>query len=290
MAKKDIIKIRDQWLDLGQLGLPNDVLSEVDQVVSPSPIHISLEVVLPKGKEAPDFDFKKNAEIKKLRTFIESKCVDAIKLVMEAYQKDKSGDEEGFKDADSAIKKINGLVKKTLEEFRVALRTAVAKSMGGSTKADDLMTVGSVTFKEFSLLPGAFEGEEEFDSPLLDLSKALKKKKWQYCGVAWNSGECFISIKAKKEFKSSELKELRELLSKGNQTLSGRFRAYSETNVTFQFPEGKRPYLFMLREAMRKQTGKAVNVEKPIGNMDDEQSQSKEKKKSKKNSEESSDE
>ncbi len=88
-----------------------------------------------------------------------------MRLVLDAHHEDEDGDEEKFKAAESAIKKINGLVKKSIGDFRVLLRTAIAKIIGGSVSADDLMTIGSMAFKEFSLVPGAFQGEDSFDSP-----------------------------------------------------------------------------------------------------------------------------
>lgn len=270
MAKNDVIQIRDQWLDFDKLDIS---LAEVEQVVMPSPIRISLEVVLPKGKEAPDFNFAKNAEIKKFRALVESKCVDAFKLIVESHTRDEDGDGDSFKDAESAIKKLNSFVKKSTSEFRVLLRTAVAKTLGDGTKADELMTVGSTSFKEFSLVPGAFEGEESFDSPLLDLSKALKRKKWQPCGVAWiSSGPCLVSIRAKKEFKTSELKELKDLLPNGSKkSVVGRVRAKSELFLFFEFPEGDRPRKKILKNGLEKQLGKkGMKIADPIGIMEKE--------------------
>ena len=276
MAKNEVIRIRDQWLDFDKLDIS---LGDVEQVVTPSPMQISLQVVLPKGKEAPDFDFAKNAEIKKFRALVESKCVDAFKLIVDSHKRDKDGDEDGFKNAESTIKKLNEFVKKSKSDFRVLLRTTVAKSFGDGTKADELMTIGLVSFKEFSLVPGAFEGEETFDSPLLDLSKALKRKKWQPCGVAWiSSGPCFVSIRAKKEFKKSELKELKDMLPNGSKKSAvGRVRAKSEMFLFFEFPEGDRPRKKILKNGLESQLGKkGMKIADPIGIMENEGKKEKE--------------
>ncbi len=261
MSKESTIRIRDQWLAFEDLELPSGFTTfDLEELVTPSPIRISLEVILPKGCPEPKFDFNKNADVKKFRTFLETKCSDAMRLVLDAHHEDEDGDEEKFKAAESAIKKINGLVKKSIGDFRVLLRTAIAKIIGGSVSADDLMTIGSMAFKEFSLVPGAFQGEDSFDSPLLDLSKGLKRKKWQYIGIAWKSADCVVSIKPKKEFTSSELKELRDLLPSGAKAIGGRIKAFSETDIIIELTEGKHPKLLRLKEALHNQTNKTVQI------------------------------
>ncbi len=289
MAKNNTIQIEDQWLEL---DTPEISKLKVDELVLPSPIRISLEVILPQGKEPPNFNFKKDADVKKFRGLLESRCVDAFKLVVEARKKDQDGDDDGFKEAESALKKLNAFVKKATSDFRVLLRRAVAKAMGDGTKADDLMTIGSMSFKEFEFVPGIFEGEESFDSPLLDISKAVKRKKWQPCAVAWlATGPCFVSIRAKKEYKASELKELRDLIPGGSKkSVIGLVRAKSELYLFFKFPEGDRPRAKILKNGLESQLKKkGMKIDSPIGILEEEDRDvKKEKKKEKGSSEKSS--
>ena len=271
MAKKPqtTIEIRDQWLNLQKMTLPGGLKREqIEEAVETSPVNIALQVLLPSGTSMPErFIYSRNGEIKSFRKGVEEKIIDAFKLIVEARELDGKGDPKGAKQAKDTLKKINGYVKKAMSQYRVVLRTVIAKAIGGKTTADDLMTVGSSGFKEMEIRVGAFESdtEDEFDSPLLDLSKALKRKGEQHCGVAWKAKKCVLSVKLKKAFKATELKELRELISKDALMVAGRFRMVG-SKAHFEFPDDKKnPGPTKLRRAIKEQAQKAIGVLKPIG-------------------------
>ena len=161
MAKKGqtTVAVRDQWLNLQKMALPGGMSREViESTLHTQPANISLEVLLPSGTTKPDgFVYSRNGEIKKFRQEVEDKVVDAFKLIVEAREIDAKGDEKGLKQAKDTLKKLNKYVKKALSEYRVVLRTVIAKEIGGKTRADDLMTMGSCGFQEIEIRSGVFE-------------------------------------------------------------------------------------------------------------------------------------
>ncbi len=257
MAKKDNIRVDDEWIDLNSLALPPGVsVSEIEKLVLVKPIKVSLEVILPKGSEAPDFDYQKNAELKKFRTTLESKVSEALGKIAEEDQP-----AEGKKE----LEKINSYLEKAVKAFRVILRTAIAKEIGGGCKPDDLMTAGAINFQKIEFQFGVGDaGEEKF--PLLDLTKAFKRlKKVQQLGIAWKANKIVVSVRFRKPFKQAELKELRELLpegsSRGANMAAGEFFALAKGNVELNFAEGSgMPHELLLRKAFKKQSGQAVNT------------------------------
>ncbi len=255
MAPKDAIVIDDSWIDLQDMTLPADVsIAEIEEILEVNPIKVSLEVILPKGSSAKGFDYRKNADIKKFRTSLESKVAQALAEIAGEDQP-----EEGKK----ALDDINSYLEKAQKSFRVVLRTAVAKVIG--CKPDDLMTAGSIHFEKIEFKLGVGESTEK-QFPLLDLSKAFKRlKKDQQFGVAWKKRQMVVSVRLRKPFKEAELKELRSAMkgnaSRTNNLLAGEFFASAKTNIEINFEEGvKPPPARLLRKAFMQQTKKQVNI------------------------------
>ncbi len=257
MAIKNSITIDDKWIDLNELALPPGLtVAEVEKLFLIKPIKVSLEVILPKGVTVKGFDYAKNLELKKFRTNLESKVAKALGEIAEEDQPN-----EGKKVLDN----INSHLEKAVKAFRVILRTAVAKEIGGTCKPDDLMTAGSIIFEKIEFQFGVGDSSEE-KFPLLDLTKAFKRvKKDQQFGVAWKSNEIVVSVRYRKPFKQAELKELRELLpegySQGAHVLGGGFFAFAKGKVELRFNEkDKLPNEILFRRAFKEQTGQAVHT------------------------------
>ena len=257
MPKKDSITVDDKWIDLKELALPPGLtVGEVEKLLEVKPIKVSLEVMLPKGSSAKGFDYHKNVEIKKFRSNLESKVATALAEIAEEDQP-----EEGRK----ALDLINSYLEKAVKAFRVVLRTAIAKEIGGECKADDLMTAGSIHFEKIEFQFGTGDASEE-KFPLLDLTKAFKRlKKDQQFGVAWKANEIVVSVRFRKPFKQAELKELRDLLpddsSRGAKILAGEFLAFAKGKVEIRFDEKDTPpHEILLRKAFKQQLGQAVHT------------------------------
>lgn len=255
MAKKNSIEIEELWLDdLSKLGLPSGVsVAEVKAMLVIKPIKVSLEIVLPKEAASVDFDQKENRDVKKFRSAFDKKVSESFgEIVLE--------DEP--KDAKEILEKLNSYIKKAVKAYRVTLRTAIAEEIG--TKADDLMSVGSISFEEIEFRFGIVEDSKE--SELLDLTKAFKRtKKVQHFGIAWKGTQCVVGVKLRKEFKSAELKllanELPDGYAQGASKVAGEFVAFSKTNVEISFPDKtKPPSDWMVRAAFKDQTGRTVHV------------------------------
>ncbi len=52
---------------------------------------------------------------------------------------------------DKLLKALNGYMKRSFQQMRPLIREGVAKAIGGSAKAEDLQSVGSVDFKEYEI-------------------------------------------------------------------------------------------------------------------------------------------
>ena len=290
MAINNSITIDDKWIDLNELALPPGLtVGEVEKLLLIKPIKVSLEVILPKGVTAKGFDYSKNLELKKFRTNLEAKVAKALGEIAE---------EDQPKEGKKALDSINSHLEKAVKAFRVILRTAVAKEIGGTCKPDDLMTAGSILFEKLEFQFGVGDSSEE-KFPLLDLTKAFKRlKKDQQFGVAWKANKIVVSVRFRKPFKQAELKELRELLpegsSRGANMLGGEFFAFAKGKVEIRFDEkATTPHELLLRKAFKKQTGQAVHTtltaldpkekteKSPSKNSDAKKSKTESKKKSK---------
>lgn len=274
MAKSESLEVKEKWLDPKSLPYSGEVKAEsVQEVVTISTIKFSVEVVLPSGRSAEGFDAAKAPALVRFRDRLKKNVGDSLSAIVRFRNEDRDGDEEAFKKAGTELKRINGLIEEAFGNFRAVLREAVAEfvSKGGSKiKADDLMTIGSNSFKELRIRPGVFENESTAPPEQLDISKALTRKKWQFCGIAWRSGVAVITIRFKKAFKDAELKELREAmpdgLSRGAHMIGGRIRAAAATKVEFEFPTSiKPPNRKILRKAFKEQTGTNVFIQKQYG-------------------------
>ena len=257
MAIKNSITIDDKWIELNELALPPGLtLAEVEKLFLIKPIKVSLEVILPKGVTLKGFDYAKNAEIKKFRANLEAKVAKDLGEI---------ADEDQPKEGKKVLDSLNSHIEKAVKAFRVILRTAVAKEIGGTCKPDDLMTAGSILFEKIEFQFGVGDSSEE-KFPLLDLTKAFKRvKKDQQFGVAWKSNEIVVSVRYRKPFKQAELKELRELLpegySQGAHVLGGEFFAFAKGKVELRFNEKDAPpNEIILRRAFKEQTGQAVHI------------------------------
>ena len=122
------------------------------------------------------------------------------------------------------------------------LRTVIAKAIGGDCKPDDLMTAGSIAFEKIEFQFGVSEPTEDA-SKMLDLTKALKRvNKDQHLGIAWKGKKIVVSVRLRKPFLLTDLKELRSQLPKNasrtNMLVVGEFVAFSKTKVAVNFKEG----------------------------------------------------
>ena len=284
MAKNESISIDDEWVNLNELSFPaGTTIAEIEKILVVKPIRVRLEVILPKGSAAPDFNYTKNLELKKFRATLESKAAEALGQIAEEDQP-----AEGKK----ALDRINSYLEKAGPAFRVLLRKVIASEIGGTCKPDDLMTAGSINFQKFEFQFGFGDSDEE-KFALLDLTKAFKRlKKVQQLGVAWKANKIVVSVRFRKVFKQAELKELRELLpegsSRGAHMSAGQFLALAKGNVELNFPENATiPHEILLRKAFKKQVGKAVNTK--VGTMEPEV-ESEEKKSKKKGEKKTKDE
>ncbi len=86
-------------------------------------------------------------------------------------------------------------------------------------------------FKEYEFKPGVFGAQSaDAEKELPDLSPAFKIRKWQQCGLIWKGTDAVLVVRRRKEFKATELKELRKHLPKnqsGASTLACQFLAES---------------------------------------------------------------
>jgi hypothetical protein len=275
MAKGETIELKEKWLDLNTLPYSNGISADsVREVVAWAPIKLTVEIGLPADKSAEGFDPQRNPALLRFRERWKKNVAESLSAIVRFRNDDRDGDDEAFKKADAELKRLNSLIEDSFGEFRQILREAVAEFVtgngGAKLKASDLMTVGSNSFRSLKILPGVFENQTSSPSELLDITKALNRKKWQYCGVAWKSGVAVLTIRMKKPFKEAEQKELRESMpegtNRGAHMISGRIRAWSATKVAFEFPEQpKLPKRKTLAFALKEQSGKAVVVEKPFG-------------------------
>lgn len=280
MADKDhTLEIKERWFDLSEMKFSGKVTaSEVMSIVAGRPVRIQLTVIVPaklvEGKP-PKFDIDKCAPVRRLWQSMVQQVVDTMSAVAEARRADSSGDADAYAEADKQLKALNGYMKKSFQQMRPLIREGVAKALGGSAKAEDLQTVGSVDFKEYEIKPGAFANEIEVEPQALDLTKAFKNRKWQECGLVWNGKDGVISVKRRKEFKATELKDLREHLPKnksvGASMLACRFMAESSSTVVLEIsPKDTPPAGRVVIRAIKKQSSRVVKVSYVIGQDDEE--------------------
>ncbi|XZE32865.1 hypothetical protein SH501x_003631 [Pirellulaceae bacterium SH501] len=274
MAKAESLEVKEKWIDPKSLPYSGEVnADQAQEVVTISTLKFSVGVVLPSGRSAEGFDATKAPSLVRFRDRLKKSVGDSLSAIVRFRNEDRDGDEEAFKKADSELKRINGIIEEALKDFRAVLREAVAEFIsksGSKVKASDLMTIGSDSFKALKIRPGVFENESAAPPELLDISKALTRKKWQFCGIAWRSGAAVLTIRLKKAFKDAELKDLRDALpdglSRGAHMIGGRIRAASATKVEFEFPTStKPPNRKILRKAFKEQTGAAVFIQKQYG-------------------------
>jgi len=186
---------------------------------------------------------------------------DGLNKVVEIHGGD---DAKGYTKASGILDKLNKFIKENLDDLRSNMRKAVAKKLGISPK--ELLTIGTTRFKEMKIEPGVFADEVNLDDKSsADVSAALTKKGWQYCGVACSTKTAIVGIDNKKKFNETELKELKEILDKKSASLAaGRVKADSQTNVAFEFLEKDKSTLpagiqKTLRLALNIQTGKKMS-------------------------------
>lgn len=258
MAKKDSITIDDTWIDLTELALPAGLTAgEVEKLLEIKPIKVSLEVILPKGATTKGFDYEKNADVKKFKSSLESKVGASLAEIV---------GEDTPEDGQKALDGLNSYLEKATKAFRVMLRTVIAKAIGGDCKPDDLMTAGSIAFEKIEFQFGVSEPNEDA-SKMLDLTKALKRvNKDQHLGIAWKGKKIVVSVRLRKPFLLTDLKELRSQLPKNasrtNMLVVGEFVAFSKTKVAVNFKEGTKniPKAALFRHAFKKQTNSPVVV------------------------------
>lgn len=302
MARKEkqkdaVIELKDRWLDLGALQYPKDVsASDVEAILIWKVVRINLAVSVPSellvGDKAPDFKLDEWGTVKTLKKQVEAKVGESMRVIVEAHQKDEKGDTDAFGEAEKSLKTLNDFLKKSFQELRLVIRTAIAKKLGGKAKAEDLTSYGSVEFKEYRIKPGAFKNEVDEDDAELDLTKAFKRRVWQQCGLAWNGMDAVVSVRAKKEFKKSDLKELREQLgpnkATGAKVLACRFRPKNSATVFIEIQaKDSPPTEKVLIKAIKNQPGgRTVSLTFVTDDVDEDEDEDKKEKKKKKDGKE----
>ncbi len=277
LSKSNSLTIKEKWLDPKALSLPPGTDQDmVDKILIIPPYRMVFEVIMPSGYSAPeDFDFRRESSIHKLKKDFDKAVGERVAFIVRMRDEDREGEEKAYENAKKAVEEINSLLEDAITNVKVQVRTIIAKMLGGRTKPDHLMTIGKSSLKKISLKRGVFESESSSGSELLDLKRALKRKKWQYCGIAWKGSECVLTVRPKKPFKEGELKELREALPdnarQGAHKIAAMFKAESKTNVAFKFKEGEKPPRRRnIVHALKMQTNTSVHVAKKFGRYTDE--------------------
>lgn len=273
LSKSNSLTIKEKWLDPKSLSLPPGTDKDVvDKILIIPPYRMAFEVIMPSGCNAPeDFDFRKESSLQKLKKDFDKAVGERVAYIVRMHDEDREGEEKAYENAKKAVEEINSLLEDAITNVKVQVRTLLAKMLGGKTKPDHLMTVGTSSQKKVSLQRGVFESESNSSgSELLDLQRALKRKKWQYCGIAWKGSECVLTVRPKKPFKEADLKELRETLPdnarQGAHKIAAMFKAESKTNVAFKFKEGEKPPRRRnIVHALKVQTNTSVHVAKKFG-------------------------
>lgn len=275
------VSVHEVLLELRNLGFNSDEVKTLKEITDYRPVKIDLEILLP-----PPSENSKLAEIETKAKTMQTKAAfrevaeryvilvipqltGALRVTLDKYQLDQQGQVGGFAAADAALKKANKFIEGKFEDFRIDLREAIGKRLGISAKT--IMTVGRVATKEIMIATGAFNSEvEPADDKVKgnELSSAFKKKKWQFCGAAFDSAEGKVLVDPKKKFKKADLKSLEELFTEdernGLKFAKGQVQAESETNLHFEFmkkdgnklPGNDGVIRKLLMRGLKNQTGK----------------------------------
>ncbi len=269
MAKNHSYDLEETWFDLEDYNsfgkVPRD---EVLSIVTGRPVKISLTVVVPEeliSGKPPKFEIERAAPIRRQVEAINTMLVETMEGVALARRADNAGAEKAYEEAKKKLDALNEYIKRSMKHLRPMIREAVAKALGGTAKADDLQTIGSVNFREYEIRPGTFANEVEVEPPLLDLDKAFKCRKEQACGIAWNGRSAVISVRRRKDFKAEELKELRDHLpnnkSVGATMLTCTFFLESSSRIVLgyrQKDEAMLPKPAVVIKAIKKQSQRVV--------------------------------
>jgi len=275
------VSVHEVLLELRNIGFNSDQIKTLKEITDYRPVKIDLEILLPPSSERStlgEIETKaKTMQTKAAFRDVEQRYValvspqltQALALTLEKYQLDQQGQPGGFAAADAALKKVNKFIEGKFEDFRIDLREAIGKRLGISAKT--IMTVGRVATKEILLSTGAFNSEVEAADDKVkgnELGGAFKKKKWQYCGAAFDSAEGKVLVDPKKKFKKNDLKALEELFTEDERTglkyAKGQVQAESETNLHFEFlkkdgnklPGNDQVIRKLLMRGLKNQTGK----------------------------------
>lgn len=275
------VSMHEVLLELRNIGFNSDEVKTLKEITDYRPVKIDLEILLPPSnadKALEQIETKaKTMQTKAAFRDVEQRYLAlvipqltaALRLTLEKYQLDQQGQPGGFAAADAALKKASKFVETKFEDFRLDLREAIGKRLGISAKA--IMTVGRVATKEIQIQTGAFNSEvEPADDKVKgnELGAAFKKKKWQFCGAAFDSAEGKVLVDPKKKFKKADLKSLEELFTEdernGLKFAKGQVQAESETNLHFEFmkkdgnklPGNDQVIRKLLMRGLKNQTGK----------------------------------
>jgi len=283
------ISVHERLLELNSLGLSSAEYTTIKEITDYRPVKIDVEVLLPApgGADQKVKDDKFDmGELQQKRFLVQGKAAvrevcakyetalgkpltDTLRLVFEKHNQDSAGQSGCFAAAESALSKISKIIETRFEDFRVDLREAIAKRL--ELNAKQLMTVGRVATKEISINTGAFKSEVDVTDDKTkgnDLAGCFKKKKWQYCGAAFDSAEGKVFVDPKKKFKKADLKKLEELFTEdernGLKYAKGQVQADSETKLTFEFlkkdgnklPGNDGVIRKLLMRGLKNQTGK----------------------------------
>lgn len=269
MAESSVLPVRlKNWLDTSSMTFSDGVsASEIKNVVEVHKMKIEVDVIMPDGVKPMLVEVKIQRFLRDYKGLIDKQVQEALSRVIVYHRADQSDDEKAYGQAKSVLDKANKYVEDAMDDFRVELRKAVAKAIGGNVKAKDLQTIGRTSFKEMSIIRGAFKYEVNFDATgLTDLSAALKKKKWQHCAVVWKGEVARLTIDPKRKINEATVKELQEEMPEGKgqgaKHATGMIKASSTTKVEFEFLSKlpKKPKEKALRNALKDQTGGIVVV------------------------------
>lgn len=277
MAKCESFEYCEDWLELESLPWTGEVTAaHAASLTTAKKFRVSIEVAGPGDVGLEKFNPLKSVVIKQFKAKWQKTVAELFSSNIESKLKemDEPSNSAKNKKEGASLDSLNKSIEKSFADFRLALKKATIAFLetvndDNKVKIGDLTTISNIDFKPLEWIGDKFEVDTNDNSELLEIGKSLKRKKWQYCAVAWKNKEGVLSIRLKKQFKANEMKELRDCLPDGSRQganwTGGRILAFSETKVQFEFPANLKPPIQALKNAFKEQLGKSVFVDKKFG-------------------------
>lgn len=255
------------------LAINNPKMEPAYDVLTLSPLKVSLDVMLPKGSD-PNVAAKGVKEAgEKIRREIRKSFDDMLGTVLLAYERDKKNDKAAYKDAKKAVKDFNEYAKDLLDDLRDALVLGAAAALKKRGPYTEFGTVGDVTFREIAIRPAVFKSQgdedEKDDEEESDTAGIMRRHagKWLYLGMAWYVQTAppvtrivRIRVSHKKEYSKAELKKIAKLIPAAHrpavEMASGMLKV-DGGEMQVCFPKGKPKPTFS--EYFKKKLAKAAN-------------------------------